>query len=231
MNASTPTASMWSARSSSARTAGLTLVEVVDPGGRADQHQPLDAARGGRARRAARPDRPSSSRRTSPRPPISTSRAALVPQVGVDARRRCRGRACRRRRCRRPASRSRSRSANVSHDRAVWVNPWARTIRRLGIDAPSIRCQRPMPPPRSAILRSTWANVSGSCAPGTAHLPLNTYVGTAVTPSSRASSSSAATSARPRSDREERQTLRRDRDRRRRRSRRARRGRRCRARR
>ena len=25
-----------------------------------------------------------------------------------------------------------------------------------------------------AILRSTWANVSGSCAPGTAHLPLNT---------------------------------------------------------
>ena len=52
----------------------------------------------------------------------------------------------------------------------------------------------------SAILRRTWANVSGSCAPGNAQRPLITYVGTAVMPLSLATSSSARTSSVPRPD-------------------------------
>ena len=227
-------------RSSSARRRSARSSASAIPAVRPDQHQALDLARG--RRRAARERQPTAHRvpdvrarpgelhewphRASAKPERSSAAEAVAREVDEARASAPSGSACCNRRC-----------AHRCQWWCVWVNPCRNTRRSrravIRTSQASLGVRRSLR--RSAALVAAagapLTNVSGSWAPGIAHWPLMTNVGTAVMPWSAACSRSPATSERPPSPSRNVDDLRRGRSRPRRRSRRARRGRRCRARR
>ena len=82
-NASRPSASSDCASASSRSTRAARSCGVLDAGRAADEHEPLDQRRGGRARRGGRCGRPSSSRRRCP-PDAVGEQVGGLPEVGSD---------------------------------------------------------------------------------------------------------------------------------------------------
>ena len=109
-------------RGSACRSLGV----VLDAGRGADQHEPLDELRVGRARGGGRAGHPSSSRRMWPRPPAAPSSSAPASRPASIARRTAVARGVDRDDL---EAIDRGAPAIGAHERPVWVKPWTRTRR------------------------------------------------------------------------------------------------------